>query len=471
MTTLTGRTPKDTYKDLLQVSNGNTGIDAILRHLEDGEGTQSPLKVSTLRTDSYMPQSVVGPFLGSSVLPIATTGNFPGVSATSSRGTEASPTQLATGDLIGKYDFWGWMGSATPAYVPMAGWYAKVNGATANDKGADLLLYQKTDNNIGYYNTWKFANTGQLFSGGYYNHIGIMTSQNDGGFLSGALNTQDPGYFLGDNTYQMCFNDPATGGIGSAHGVFAATGLNGTYLTLGASGYGEAYNGIFQYAQPGAAVWDVHDLNDISIFYFTDTGIARFNDGFFTRLGTTIGPSTAGQAGDGALNIYQEGGGSYWQLWLDKSDTVKGSYSDALFDVMDADVNTNKNITCLNLQASNTIIGASASIAGQCGAGNLTATSSIEMLNAATRMYIKEGTGGSSGVTTLVAGVATITISGMTTASRAFVEIVTPGGTIGTGGRKVVCTANTLTITSISTVGITQALDTSTLRYWFFNAT
>lgn len=47
MTTLTGKAPKNTYKDLLQVSNSNSGIDATARVVEDGEGTQSKLQLST----------------------------------------------------------------------------------------------------------------------------------------------------------------------------------------------------------------------------------------------------------------------------------------------------------------------------------------------------------------------------------------------------------------------------------------
>lgn len=47
MTALTGRQKKDTYKDLLQVSNSNQGIDTTLRTIEDGEGTQGPLQLST----------------------------------------------------------------------------------------------------------------------------------------------------------------------------------------------------------------------------------------------------------------------------------------------------------------------------------------------------------------------------------------------------------------------------------------
>lgn len=47
MTALTGKTPAATYKDLLQVSNSNAGIDGTLRAISDGEGTTSPLSLST----------------------------------------------------------------------------------------------------------------------------------------------------------------------------------------------------------------------------------------------------------------------------------------------------------------------------------------------------------------------------------------------------------------------------------------
>ena len=47
MSSLEGKAPKDTFKDLLQVSNGNAGIDATLRPVSDGEGTPSPLELSS----------------------------------------------------------------------------------------------------------------------------------------------------------------------------------------------------------------------------------------------------------------------------------------------------------------------------------------------------------------------------------------------------------------------------------------
>ena len=46
MTTLTGTKIANTYKDLLQVSNSNSGIDGTLRTVSDGEATNSPLQLS-----------------------------------------------------------------------------------------------------------------------------------------------------------------------------------------------------------------------------------------------------------------------------------------------------------------------------------------------------------------------------------------------------------------------------------------
>jgi len=47
MATLTGTRVKDTYKDLLQVSNSNSGIDSTLRTISDGEATDSVLQLSS----------------------------------------------------------------------------------------------------------------------------------------------------------------------------------------------------------------------------------------------------------------------------------------------------------------------------------------------------------------------------------------------------------------------------------------
>ena len=41
MATLTGQRVKDSYKDLLQVSNSNSGITSTLTAVQDGEGNSS----------------------------------------------------------------------------------------------------------------------------------------------------------------------------------------------------------------------------------------------------------------------------------------------------------------------------------------------------------------------------------------------------------------------------------------------
>lgn len=68
-----------------------------------------------------------------------------------------------------------------------------------------------------------------------------------------------------------------------------------------------------------------------------------------------------------------------------------------------------------------------------------------------------------SGQATLVAGTVAVTIPGLKTTSFAVVAPKTPGGTMGTT-YQAVCTANTLTITSLSG-GATQTLDTSVVQY------
>lgn len=47
MATLAGRAPKDTYGNLLNIDNSNSGLDATVRQIQDGEGTGGPVGMST----------------------------------------------------------------------------------------------------------------------------------------------------------------------------------------------------------------------------------------------------------------------------------------------------------------------------------------------------------------------------------------------------------------------------------------
>lgn len=70
-----------------------------------------------------------------------------------------------------------------------------------------------------------------------------------------------------------------------------------------------------------------------------------------------------------------------------------------------------------------------------------------------------------TGQAALVAGTVAINIPGLTTSSSAQVTPIIPAGTLG-AMYKAVCTANTLTITSVLAAGLgVQVLDTSTVNY------
>ena len=67
MSDLTGRAIKDTYKDLLQVSNNNAGVDGTLRNVSDGEGTSSAIQLSETQLKVNGDLHVTGEILGAPI--------------------------------------------------------------------------------------------------------------------------------------------------------------------------------------------------------------------------------------------------------------------------------------------------------------------------------------------------------------------------------------------------------------------
>lgn len=101
--------------------------------------------------------------------------------------------------------------------------------------------------------------------------------------------------------------------------------------------------------------------------------------------------------------------------------------------------------------------------------GTLRTTGSVSMTSLGSRLLITEGTNSIVGQTTLVAGTKAITITGLTTSSRAIVTLVTPTGTTSTTSYQAVCTANTLTIQANIAAGTINTGDTSVLNYLIIN--
>lgn len=91
------------------------------------------------------------------------------------------------------------------------------------------------------------------------------------------------------------------------------------------------------------------------------------------------------------------------------------------------------------------------------------------VIDLAKSLTVTEGTDGRAGQTTLVSGTKAITIAGLTTASRAFVQLVTASGTTSTVTYQAVCTANTLTVRANVAAGTINTSDGSTLNYIIYN--
>lgn len=99
---LTGRTISATYKDLLQVSNSNAGVDGSSRAVQDGEGTVSAMELSTAGLKSTGTLEVTGNTTLSGDLTLGTTTSVSAVRDEDDMSSDSS-SSLATQQSIKKY--------------------------------------------------------------------------------------------------------------------------------------------------------------------------------------------------------------------------------------------------------------------------------------------------------------------------------------------------------------------------------
>ncbi len=99
----------------------------------------------------------------------------------------------------------------------------------------------------------------------------------------------------------------------------------------------------------------------------------------------------------------------------------------------------------------------------------LLANGNLTLGTAGNALFITEGTNGRVGQVALVSGTKAITITGITTSSRAFITLVSPVGTTATVEVQAVCTSNTLTIQANVAAGTINTADTSTFNYFVIN--
>jgi hypothetical protein len=101
--------------------------------------------------------------------------------------------------------------------------------------------------------------------------------------------------------------------------------------------------------------------------------------------------------------------------------------------------------------------------------GNNLFTGNVTLGTAGNRLFITEGSNAPVGQVALVSGTKAITITGITTSSRVFVQLVTPSGSASTIETQAVCTSNTLTIQANIAAGTINTSDNSTYNYFIVN--
>lgn len=264
---------------------------------------------------------------------------------------------------------------------------------------------------------------------------------------SGNLWSQgiNPGYF-GDERYFICYAQQT-----GRQCLMAAATTN--YIGVHSSNPQE--------------VLHIGEINGYTGAIRFEEGVNGFNatigmstdDGYlYARLDNTSVPRFA----IGASNFYPD-----YTLHVDGGIKANGYFfADAASqDGYLGDYDGVNNLTYIRVNDSSSTIGANSASGYSFTGGDFTIYANLKLGTAGKGLYVKEGTDGKLGTATLVSGTKAITINGLGSTARAFVQLVTPGGTLG-NGYKAVCTANTLTITSVTAAGATQTLDTSVLNYF-----
>lgn len=94
--------------------------------------------------DAYNPNSVINGGSGQAAN-LLLDGLVPGLTASSSRGTGASPSNLSSGDFVGAFAAWGYTNSA---FTPLSVVLGAANGASASNLGGELQFWTKADGGV-----------------------------------------------------------------------------------------------------------------------------------------------------------------------------------------------------------------------------------------------------------------------------------------------------------------------------------
>jgi len=277
MSSLQGQKVKDTYRDLLQVSNSNTGIDSNLRTVSDGEGTNSPLKLSSVNISlngsiwptDYGTANQVLKTDGAGTLSWGTGGGGGGSIATL---TDVTLSGLASNNLL-QYNGSAWVNRTLAAAGISAVGHTHVS-ADITDLATSTVTFSNKSGNI---SQWT-------------NNAGYLTSVPTQTIITVANEATDTTCF-------PAFFTAATGDLGpktnagltfnSNTGVLAATGFSGP-LTGNVSGNASTVTTNANLTGPITSVG-----NTTSIASQTGTGSKFVVDTSPTLVTPVLGVATA----------------------------------------------------------------------------------------------------------------------------------------------------------------------------------
>jgi hypothetical protein len=176
--------------------------------------------------DAYEPQSSIGTITSSTI--------YPGVTASTSRGTGASPLINNTGDNIGGFSGWAYTGSS-PAYTYMGGMSFSAVGASSSNLGGQIDFYTKADGASTTISRQTIANDGTITFSKYT--AGVMQTNSSGVVSSGSLPTLTAtnatltfsGSYDGTTARTVGLNIGNSNTWTAAQNVSLATGASATY--------------------------------------------------------------------------------------------------------------------------------------------------------------------------------------------------------------------------------------------------
>lgn len=164
MSALTGFKPAETYKDLLQMSNSNNGIDTVSRQVYDGEGHPTPLELSTtvvnFRTDNQFKFKIGGTAVTATAQEI---NQLSGISTGSTLATQINAKQNAITTVANNFIVGGSSANST---------VTKTATEVQTMMGLGSCAYVNTGSSAGNVPIWK--DTSGATSGFVYNDGGLQ---------------------------------------------------------------------------------------------------------------------------------------------------------------------------------------------------------------------------------------------------------------------------------------------------------